>query len=226
MAAVWSAIAHLYGTRNHAVPERDFAEYQKFKVGFKNYLAKVKSIVGSDPVGKEAISRRGILALQRMSIDRRYTKAQQDHWIPLTGSLATNLGCRIQFTTSITIANVSWKVEFIEPYLFYFWFLFHIWFVILVLSQGDHASVAFYRDKEDQDGSKMVYRSLFANPYEPLTCAILWIGVRFISCSHAAESLRLIGDIADDSDDMKKRKQTKEHAYGKIYSFRVFVSFF
>ena len=85
------------------MPENDRAEYSKFSTDFKNYKATIASIVGKDPEGKEAIPRK----------DREYTAKSQDHWAPQTGALATNLGCRIHFVTSVALANVKWKVGLI-----------------------------------------------------------------------------------------------------------------
>lgn len=73
--------------------------------------------------------------------------------------------------------------------------------------------MAFYRDKEDPDGSKIIHRSIFSNIYEPYTDATLWIGVRFLSCVHASDSMLLIGDSVDELDE-NRRPKTKEHAYG------------
>jgi hypothetical protein len=108
--AIWSSVVYLYDQRKTGVPDELRKEFSDFKRGFKNYRAQVRAIVGGDAEGKEAISRKGIIAIQKMALNRTYTKASQDHWAPLTGALATNLGCRIHFCTNISLPNVSWKV--------------------------------------------------------------------------------------------------------------------
>jgi hypothetical protein len=60
----------------------------------------------------------------------------------------------------------------------------------------------------------MTVRSVFSNPFSPLTDVFLWIGVRFISCAHASSGVLLIGD-SDADVDPKHRPKTKEYAYGK-----------
>ena len=81
--------------------------------------------------------------------------------------------------------------------------------------QEDHSSVKFQRDKEDSDGTRVTARSMFGNPNSPLTDVHLWIGVRYISCAHAALSVLLVGESEHDVDGTNRPK-TKEYAYGKF----------
>jgi hypothetical protein len=104
---------HLFRIRRESVPPYLHQEYKEFFQGFKNYSASVDSVIGRDIEGKEALQRKGVIFLQQLALDRQYTQKSQDDYAALTGSGATNLGCRIQFVTHITLSNVTWKVRLV-----------------------------------------------------------------------------------------------------------------
>lgn len=107
----WSALVFLFKTRKVDMPSYLRAEYKEFYTGFKNYSATVDAVIGKDVEGRESLQRKGVIFIQKLALKRDYTSRSQDDYVPLVGSGSTNVGCRIQFLTHISLANIGWKVS-------------------------------------------------------------------------------------------------------------------
>lgn len=109
-------------------------------------------------------------------------------WAPLVAATCWNMSNRGRFA-----CHIGWNTLFLKG------------------ATDDALCVKLFRDKANQEGDKCVNRHVYNNPIEPLGCWVFWLGLRVLSCSHAADSPYICGD------EVAAANSHKDGAFGALF---------
>ena len=79
--------------------------------GIGNLNATRAEQFGRKPDGKDALTKKALIWVQRSSLNPQYTSPRQLRYATLMGSAAANLACRVVFVAHVAFVNMKWEVS-------------------------------------------------------------------------------------------------------------------
>jgi len=190
----WSTLVHIYGMQNPRIEISEScairARWKSFALGFKKTRASNIVTEGlSVYEGRDSMSRKAYMNLQRMTLDPTYCTPSQMLWVPQMNAGSRNLIQRINNIGQLTFATMRWK--------------------------NDCLCLTIPRHKGDTMGERLMERHIHANPYEPLSCFIFWLGIRILSHTAVGHSHFVFGDdlASEYKSSGKKKTSHKDEAF-------------
>jgi len=168
------------------------ARWKSFSMGFKKTKASDVITEGlSVYEGKDSLSRRAYRNLQRLALDPTIMTPSQMLWVPVMNAGSRNLAARINSIGQMVTGTIRWK--------------------------NDCLCITIPRHKGDPMGDRVMERHIHANPLDPLSCFIFWLGISLISNPESGTSHFVFGDecaAAHRAEDSRKRTSVKDQAFG------------
>jgi hypothetical protein len=194
MDSFWSSLVWVYD--NHQprilIDEDLKGRWKSFSMGFKKTRAADIITEGlSVYEGKDSLSRKAFRNLQLLALDPECTTPSQMLWVPLMNAGSRNLAARINSIGQMVMGTIRWK--------------------------NDCLCITIPRHKGDPMGERVMERHIHANPLDPLSCFIFWLGVSMVSNPESGSSHFIFGDecaAAHRGDDSRKRTSVKDQAFG------------
>jgi hypothetical protein len=190
----WSTLVHIYGMQKPRIEISESsalrARWRSFALGFKKTRASDVVTEGLTPYeGRDSMTRKAFRNMQRMTLQPRYCTPSQMLWVPQMNAGSRCLIQRINNIGQLTFTTMRWK--------------------------NDALCVTIPRHKGDTKGERMMERHIHANPYDPLSCFIFWLGVRLLSHTSVGKSHYVFGDelAADIKSTGKKKTSHTDEAF-------------
>ena len=190
----WASMIHAYDAQQPRVIVSSNLRHKwnQLTVGFKKTRS-LKIITDGENVyeGRDSLSRRGFLNLQRHTYMERYSTPTQMNWIPMMHVASRNLVARISSIGQLTWGTMRWK--------------------------RDALCITLPRHKGDTQGERTMERHVHANPLEPLSCLIFWLGVRLLADTSCGKSHFVFGDDATATEKVRGKKAVacKDETFGR-----------
>jgi len=167
----WASMIHAYDAQKPRllVSSNLRHKWNQLTVGYKKTRS-LKIITDGENVyeGRDSLSRRGYLNLQRLAFCPAKCNPTQMNWVPQMHAASRNLVARISSIGQLTWGTIRWK--------------------------RDCLCITLPRHKGDTQGERVMERHVHANPLEPLSCFIFWLGVRLLTDPSCGKSHFIFGD--------------------------------
>jgi len=191
-SAFWASLvyAHDVSVPQIYVPETLRHNWKQYSAGYQRVQPRQVIDMGLTVYeGKDSLTRKGFLNLQRLTLQGSCTKSQM-LWVPQMNAGTRNLVARVNSIGQLITSTIRWK--------------------------NDCLCITLPRHKSDQTGERTIERHIHANATDPLACFIFWLGIRILCEPTAGKSHYVFGDnIALYHRDGRRGPNQRDEAFGE-----------